>query len=260
MYKVLIYSLLDLIRSRWSYIYLIFYLLLGFGLLFINNDLSKSIVTLMNIVIIITPMIGTIFGAMFYYNSIDFSRLLLGQPINRNKIFLGQFLGLSISLISSLVIGLGIPFLIYGIFKFNEVFDFFLIVLIGSVLTFIFSAISFIIAMLNEDKIKGIGISIIFWLFLAVIYDGLILIMLIYFKDYPLEKLAIFSSIFNPIDLSRTLIILKFDMSALLGYTGAVLQMFYGTYRGILLIFITLLFWIFIPIKLISIISSKKDF
>ena len=111
MFKVFKYSFLDLVRSRWSCFYLFFYLILGYGLLFINNDLSKSIITLMNVVIIITPLIGTVFGAMYYYNSLDFSKLLLSQPIKRNKIFLGQFFGLSTSLFLSILIGLGIPFM-----------------------------------------------------------------------------------------------------------------------------------------------------
>ena len=214
----------------------------------------------MNVVIIITPLIGTVFGAMYYYNSLDFSKLLLSQPIKRNKIFLGQFFGLSTSLFLSILIGLGIPFMFYGIFKYDEFIDFLLIIFIGGVLTFIFSSISFITAMLNEDKTKGIGISIVLWLFLALIYDGLILVALVYFKDYPLENFVIFSSVLNPIDLSRTLILLKFDISALLGYTGAVIQMFFGTSKGIVTILIVLFFWITVPLKIISFISKNKDY
>lgn len=260
MFKVFKYSFLDLVRSRWSYFYLFFYTVLGFGLLFINNDLSKSIITLLNVVVIITPLIGTVFGAIYYYNSLDFSKLLLSQPIKRNKIFLGQFFGLSTSLFLSILIGLGIPFLFYGIFKHDEFIDFLYIIFIGGALTFIFSSISYITAMLSEDKTKGIGISIVLWLFFALIYDGLILIALVYFKDYPLDNFVIFSSIFNPIDLSRTLILLKFDMSALLGYTGAVIQMFFGTNKGIVTILIVMFFWITIPLKIISHISKNKDY
>ena len=85
-------------RSRWSYVYFLFYLLLGFVLLFLNNDVNKAVITLMNIIIVLTPLIGTIFGVMYYYNSREFTELLLAQPINRKKIFMGQYLGISISL------------------------------------------------------------------------------------------------------------------------------------------------------------------
>jgi len=54
----------------------LFYLALGFVLLFLNNNVSKAIITLMNIIIVLTPLIGTIFGVMYYYNSREFTELL----------------------------------------------------------------------------------------------------------------------------------------------------------------------------------------
>ena len=68
-------------RSRWSYVYFAFYLLLGFVLLFLNTDVSKAVITLMNVVIILVPLMGTLFGVMYYYNSKEFIELLLAQPI-----------------------------------------------------------------------------------------------------------------------------------------------------------------------------------
>ena len=67
MLKILKYSFYDLMRSRWSYVYFLFYLLLGFVLLFLNNDVNKAVITLMNVIIVLTPLIGTIFGVMYYY-------------------------------------------------------------------------------------------------------------------------------------------------------------------------------------------------
>ena len=104
--KILKYSFYDLMRSRWSYVYFVFYLLLGFTLLFLNNDLSKAVITLMNVIIILVPLIGTIFGVMYYYNSKEFTELLLAQPLNRSSIFLGQYLGVALSLSLSLVLGI----------------------------------------------------------------------------------------------------------------------------------------------------------
>jgi len=121
MFKILKYIFFDLIRSRWSYVYLLFYLLLGAVLLFLNNDLSKAVITLMNVIIILVPLIGTLFGVMYYYNSKEFTELLLAQPIKRSSIFIGQYLGVALSLCMSLIIGLGIPFVLYGLFQSNEI-------------------------------------------------------------------------------------------------------------------------------------------
>lgn len=247
-------------RSRWSYVYFAFYLLLGIVLLFLNNDLSKAVITLMNVIIVLVPLIGTIFGVMYYYNSKEFTELLLAQPLKRSSIFLGQYLGVALSLSMSLILGLGIPFIFYGLFESSAIWDFSLLLITGTFLTLIFTALAFNIALSNENKIKGFGYAILLWLFLAVIYDGLFLMTLILFEDYPLDKVSLIGTMLNPIDLSRTLILLKLDISALLGYTGAVFKQFFGTSIGLVISFTMLTIWVVLPVLRIVFKSKKKDF
>jgi len=260
MLKILKYSFYDLMRSRWSYVYFAFYLLLGVVLLFLNNDLSKAVITLMNVIIVLVPLIGTIFGVMYYYNSKEFTELLLAQPLKRSSIFLGQYLGVAISLSMSLILGLGIPFIFYGLFKSTAIWDFSLLLITGTFLTFIFTALAFNIALSNENKIKGFGYAILLWLFLAIIYDGIFLMTLIMFEDYPLDKLSLIGTMLNPIDLSRTLILLKLDISALLGYTGAVFKQFFGTNFGLIVSISMLMVWVIMPVFRIVFKAKKKDF
>lgn len=228
--------------------------------MFLNNDLSKAVITLMNVIIILVPLIGTIFGVMYYYNSKEFTELLLAQPIKRSYIFLGQYLGVAFSLSMSLILGLGLPFIFYGIFKSSAIWDFALLLVTGGFLTFIFTALAFNIALANENKIKGFGYAILLWLFMAVIYDGIFLMFLVMFDDYPLDKFSLIASMFNPIDLSRILILLKLDISALLGYTGAVFQKFFGTSQGLIISVFVLSLWVLISTYNIFRISRKKDF
>jgi len=228
--------------------------------LFMNNDLSKAIITFMNVIIMLVPLIGTIFGVMYYYDSKEFTELLLAQPIRRSHIFLGQYFGVALSLSMSLILGLGLPFIFYGIFKSAAIWDFVLLLVTGSFLTFIFTAIAFNIALANENKIKGFGYAILIWLFMAVIYDGLFLLTLVMFNDYPLDKFSLIASMFNPIDLSRILILLKLDISALLGYTGAVFQKFFGTSQGLIISIFVLSLWVILSTFNIFRISKKKDF
>jgi len=260
MLKILKYSFYDLVRSRWSYVYFLFYLLLGVVLLFLNNDLSKAVITLMNVIIILVPLIGTIFGVMYHYNSREFTELLLAQPVKRRSIFLGQYFGVATSLSMSLVFGLGIPFIFYGIFNSSAIWDFSLLLVTGAFLTFIFTALAFVIALSNENRIKGFGYAILLWLFMAVIYDGIFLMSLLYFEEYPLDKFSLLATMLNPIDLSRVMILLKLDISALLGYTGAVFQRFFGTNFGLILSSGLLILWVFVPTFFIWRISKRKDF
>ncbi len=260
MKKILKYTVYDLIRSRWSLIYLIFYLALGFTLLFLNEDIEKSIITIMNVVINLTPLIATILGIMYFYNSREFVELLLAQPLKRQSIFLGQYLGLSLSLSMSFVLGLGIPFVAYGLFMSSQIWEFLILLFIGTILNFIFIALSFLVGIFNENRIKGFGLAIVLWLFLALIYDGIFLVALITFKEYPLEKFALTASVFNPIDLSRILILLKLDVAALLGYTGAVFKKFLGTSLGMGLSVLLLFLWTAIPTIGFLRKAHKRDF
>lgn len=260
MFKILKYSFYDLMRSMWSLVYLVFYMILGFVLLFLNNDLSKAVITLMNVIVIIVPLIATIFGVMYYYNSREFTQLLLAQPVKRSSIFMGQYLGVAGSLSLSLIFGLGIPFILYGLFVSDAIYNFLLLLVVGSFLTLIFTAISFNIALSNENKIKGFGYAILMWLCFAVLYDGAFLMSLIIFEEYPLDTFSLIAMLFNPIDLSRTLILLKLDISALLGYTGAVFKNFFGTSQGLFLSIATLIAWTFLLTFRIVFKAGKKDF
>ena len=107
---------------------------------------------------------------------------------------------------------------------------------------------------LTRDKAKGIGLAIALWLFFSLIFDGLVLFVLFQFQEYPLEQIMVFISFLNPIDLSRIQILLQMDISALMGYTGAIFREFFGNSTGILLSFAGLFIWILFPLM----ISLKK--
>lgn len=260
MLKILKYSFFDLIRSRWTYIYCGFYLLFTLSLLWLSNDLSKVVISLMNVVLLLCPLIATMFGVMYYYNSREFTELLLAQPVKRTSIFLGQYLGLAGSLSASWLIGTGVPFVLYGVFGSAQAGNFLTLMLIGVALSFIFSALAFLIALKNENRIKGFGLAILVWLFFAVVYDGFLLLSLSYFNEYPLEKFALAASMFNPIDLSRILILLKLDISALMGFTGAVFRKFLGTGLGMAVSLGVLAVWVLLPTWGIGRVSLRKDF
>jgi Cu-processing system permease protein len=260
MLKILKYSIYDLLRSRWSYVYFFFYLVLAFVLFFLNNDMDKAVLTIMNIIIILTPLIGTIFGVMYYYNSKEFTELLLAQPIKRSTIFMGQYLGISLSLTLSLVLGIGIPFVFYGLFKSAAIFDFSLLLVVGFFLNFIFVALAFNIAISVDNKIKGFGYAILMWLFLAVIYDAIFMVLQMKFNEYPIEKFSLVGSMLNPIDLSRILIMLKLNAASLLGYLGAVFKAFFGSAKGFIMSLGVLVIWILIPVWRLRVKLKKKDF
>ena len=68
-----------------------------------------------------------------------------------------------------------------------------------------------------------------------------------------------FVSALSPIDLSRIMILLQLDVSAMMGYTGAVFRQFFGTRIGIYVTFAVLMLWIFIPFYFSLRKFKKKD-
>lgn len=93
-----------------------------------------------------------------------------------------------------------------------------------------------------------------------MVYDGLFLMSLIIFEEYPLDTFSLVSTMLNPIDLSRILILLKLDISALLGYTGAIFKKFFGTDLGFLTSMAILLLWTALPIGILRYKAKRKDF
>ena len=150
--------------------------------------------------------------------------------------------------------------MLYGLFQSIAIWDFVLLLVTGTFLTLIFTAFSFNSALYSENKIRDFGYAILLWLFLAVIYDGVFLLSLLLLESYPLDTFSIGATLFNPIDLSRILILLKVDISALLGYTGAVFQKFFGTSLGLVLAMGALSIWVVVPLLNIFRKSKKKDF
>jgi Cu-processing system permease protein len=79
------------------------------------------------------------------------------------------------------------------------------------------------------------------------------------FSEYPLEKVILTLSSFNPIDLGRIYLMLQMDVSALMGYTGATYKEFFGSSAGLLYTLGILVAWMLVPLWLSIRSFSKKD-
>ena len=135
-----------------------------------------------------------------------------------------------------------------------------ILLLVGFALTFIFTSIAFFIAIIFSDKARGLGLSIIIWMVLSVVYDGFVLFVIYFFRDYPIENVILAISLFNPIDLARILFVLGFDVSALMGYTGALFNKFFGSSFGLIISVLLLFIWFITPTYFGLRSFKRKDF
>ncbi|HMN25412.1 MAG TPA: ABC transporter permease subunit, partial [Ignavibacteriaceae bacterium] len=186
-------------------------------------------------------------------------QMVLCQPIDRKSLFIGLYLGNSIPLAAGFLFGTLIGFILNGYANFSFE-NFILLLIVGAALTFIFTSISFLIGIKFSDKSRGLGFAIIIWLLLSVAYDGIVLFVIYYFRDYPIENIVLAISLLNPIDLGRIMFILNFDISALMGYTGALFHKFFGSALGIIISFSLLFLWLIIPTFWGLKSFKKKDF
>lgn len=243
MKKIVKYVITDILRNKIVLVYTLFLLVSSFSVFSLEDNSSKGLLSLLNIILIVVPLVSIIFSSIYVYNSAEFIELLVSQPLKRKTIWLSLFTGLSTSLSIAFFIGAGIPVLIYQANMIG-----FTMILIGLLLSIIFVAIAMLATVKTRDKAKGIGAAILLWLYFSLLFDGLVLFLLFQFADYPMEKPMIAISAFNPIDLSRILILLQLDVSAMMGYTGAVFKDFFGTYAGIIFSFAILVLWIVLPV------------
>jgi Cu-processing system permease protein len=98
------------------------------------------------------------------------------------------------------------------------------------------------------------------WLLTTLVYDGLILLVTTAFDRYPLEGPLLGLMFLNPVDLGRVLLLLSFDVSALMGYTGAVYQRFFDGPAGTLLALLMLGVCAAVPFLLGLHWFRRKDF
>lgn len=254
MIKIAKYVMYDILRNRFVMLYTVFLLVVTLSMFSLDNDPGKATLSLLNIILLVVPLVSIIFTTIHFFNSYEFIELLLAQPVNRKTIFFAEFIAIAFALSCAFVIGVALPTLLIN-FTDSTLY----LVLAGLLLTFVFVALAFGASVSTRDKAKAIGVTLLFWFYFTLIYDGLILYVIYSFSDYPLEKVTLALVSLNPIDLARIIILLKLDLSALMGYTGAFYKNFFGSSLGITYSLLLLVAWTLVPLILAMRKFVRKD-
>lgn len=248
------YVLYDILQNRILLAYTAFLLLVSLGMFQLNDDPSKALISLLNIVLIVTPLVGLVFSTIYYYNAYEFIELLASQPVKRSVLLWSEFIGLAVALAAAVVMGIGIPVLCYAPDTTGLTF-----LGVSVALSTVFAALALLGSVLTRDKAKGIGLALLLWFFFSLLYDAFVLFLMFSFADYPLEKAMLLLTCLNPIDLSRVLVLLQMDVSALMGYTGAIFREFLGSSLGIFSASTMLIVWVITPLWIALKAFRSKD-
>jgi len=181
MIKLSRYVLYDILRNKIVIAYTVFLFIISMSLFRMEENSGKAMLSLLNIILLVVPLISMIFATIHYYNSYEFIELMLAQPMSRKKILLSEYCGVALSLVTAFLIGVGIPVLFFSLDTTGLAMIF-----TGCVLTVVFTSLAFWASSKAKDKARGIGLALLLWFYFSLIYDGLILLILFSFSDYPL--------------------------------------------------------------------------
>lgn len=244
----------DNVKSKVVIIYFLMLALMSWTALLLEDNEAKANVTLLNIVLFIVPLMSLLYSTVYLYNAKEFIVLLLSQPLKRSQLWHSLFAGVSGSLSIAFLLGTGVPVLLY-----TNLATAWLVILLGVVITFIFVALAFLTTTLTSDKTRGIGAAIMLWLFFTMIYDAVLMYLILVFAEYPVEKAITTLLMLNPLDLARFQVILKMDMAAMMGYSGAAFKQLLGETWGMVISIFVLFVWIIVPYLLSLRIFKRKD-
>ena len=254
MNKVTKYVVYDIVRNRFVIGYTLLLLAITMSFFGFESDPNKGLLSLLNIILMVVPLVSIIFSTIHFYNSYEFIELMSAQPLSRKSIFLSEYVGVAASLNLAFLVGVGTPIMLFDGSSRGVI-----LLISGLLLTLTFVSLAFLAAVITRDKAKGIGLTLVIWFYFALVYDGLVLGILFSFSDYPLEKAMLILTALNPTDLARIMVLMKMDISALMGFTGAVFQDFFSTNYGLFIALGILLLWVVWPVALATRIFQRKD-
>lgn len=258
--KILHYQLRDVRRSRAVLVYGMLLLAMTHAVLQFGGGGARAVLSLLNIVLIVVPMASLVFGTTYLYGAREFIELLLAQPLGRRPLFAGLWAGLTLPLVLAFVLGVGLPFLWSGGLGPELLRPLGMLLLSGALLTAAFTAMAMWITTRFDDRARGLGAAMAAWALVALVWDGVILLVVATLGNWPLELPLLGLAMANPVDAARVGLVLALDAPALMGYTGAVMQRTAGLWGGLALAVSALLLWTCVPLALAGRRFGRKDF
>jgi Cu-processing system permease protein len=245
--KVVRYELRNVIRNRWVIAYALFFFLTTELLLRLGGSTPRALLSLLNVVVLLIPLVTIVFGTIYWHGSREFTELLLAQPVRRGSLFHGLFAGLVLPLSLAFVAGVAIPLVLHRGIGRDSAALLILMLVAGVALTAVFGAIATLIAGVVDDRLRALGVALAVWGLMTIAWDGLILWTTLAFANRPLEGPLLVMTFLNPVDLARVLLTLRLDISAMMGYTGAVFTRVLGGWTGTTAAVVGLAAWALIP-------------
>jgi len=258
---VAVKELKDGLRNRWVLSITLIFILLSIGLAYFGavasgqvgfTPLSTMIVSLASLATFIIPIIAL----MLAYDTIVGESeqgtllLLLTYPLSRSQLLLGKFLGKTLIMAISTLLGFSASALLIGFFAeqidITELITAFSLFIISSTLLgAVFIALAILISVLVNEKSKAAGLALTIWFLFVLVYDVALLGILILTKGAVGANYFPYLLLLNPTDVFRLINLSGFEaaqvQSGLMGIAN-------GDLLSPAFLFIALIIWVLIPL------------
>jgi Cu-processing system permease protein len=232
----------------------------GDVLLRLSGDPATAYASLLDVVLILTPLMTLVLGTTRMHHAREMIELMLAQPVSRRRVFADLWLRGTVPLAVALGAGVIAPFAWQGSLSRDGAVMPLVLAGAAAMLVLMSHSLAMIIALRIDDRVRALGVALMAWLVAAVLWDGLVLVVALLFADRPIEIPVLAMLVLNPVDLVRVLLLLGSDAAALLGYTGAVVSRSLGTAAGRAAIGGLVVLWLVLPLWWAKRTFERKDF
>jgi Cu-processing system permease protein len=222
-------ELRDALRNRWFLLYTLAFIALSLAFSYLAlagagmvgfAGFGRTAASLINLVLLIIPLMALTIGAQNLAGEQEKNTLayLLAQPINRIEIFLGKYLGLTLSLLASLTLGFGISGLVMTLNGSGAADPgaYVKLVALAFLLSLTMLSVGFLISALTNKAGVAVGIGLFLWL-AFVFFGDLGMMGTVIALRVPIDNLFWFS-LSNPLQVFKMAAIL--DIRATLDILG----------------------------------------
>jgi Cu-processing system permease protein len=177
-------ELRDALHNRWFLLYTLAFIGLSLGLSWLAMSGSgiagfagfgRTAASLINLVLLIVPLMALTVGAQSLAGEHERKTMafLLSQPVTRFEVYAGKYLGLTLSLLASLVLGFGISGFTLAVngSGATEPWSYIILVALAFALSLVMLSVGFLVSALTRRAGVAVGIGLFLWLTFVFLGD-----------------------------------------------------------------------------------------
>ncbi len=225
------------------------------------QDFTRTSASIVNLGGFLIPLFALLLGVFSFLATPEYLELMVTQPVSRNRLILGKYCGLVLTVLAASMLGFGLPGVVIAlVIGLEGALRYLLVVAYSSLLAVVFTGISVLITLVAGRRQIALGVALGVWVFYELLYGVLILGSTLYIAPSVLEPALLFGLLGNPIDLTRVLSLLQVGGPHLFGPAGATLVKLVGSGPAATLYGLAgLALWIVLPLAASLRVFRKQD-